>query len=459
MATSPSFRIGKVTVYLRGKVWYLRYHEGARRQQVRAGPDKAAARQLASQVNVQLETGTPVATSFEPVTIPELQNRWLEHHEHVLRSSMATINRYRTATGHLVHYCEKVQSTRHAGTFQATQAEAFVRYLRTLEVAPNGHKNAVKRRLRDKGLWYVLAVCRSMFAFALKRRHLPPYSENPFGAIDIDRMTIEDAKPVILFTSEQESQFLAACDGWMFPLFLTLTLTGLRPGELAHLLVEDLDLAGGWLLVRNKPELGWQVKTRNERKVPLSPELASILLQHIGGRRTGPVFLRRRFVAGDVPVVSGVDRPGLLQELSDRIASLEKEAERSLTRQERMKACHTLWVDMGAVREDRIREAFMRVTVAIGIPSSTAPKVLRHMFATALQDANVDPLIRNELMGHTPAQGGRRAGTSLGMTGVYTHTRDETLRRQLFAALEVRPAMAAARGWLAAHGQQARPAA
>jgi hypothetical protein len=36
-----------------------------------------------------------------------------------------------------------------------------------------------------------------------------------------------------------------------------LTLTGLRPGELTHLLLpDDLDLDTGWLYVRNKPRLG-----------------------------------------------------------------------------------------------------------------------------------------------------------------------------------------------------------
>ena len=80
---------------------------------------------------------------------------------------------------------------------------------------------------------------------------------------------------------------------------------------------------------------------------------------------------------------------------------------------------------------------FMRVTKKIGCPQFTEPKILRHMFATALQDANVDPLIRNELMGHSP----EGIHGALGMTAVYTHTRPETRRQQLLAALELRPAM------------------
>ena len=96
--------------------------------------------------------------------------------------------------------------------------------------------------------------------------------------MEIGRIPIEDAKPIILFSIEQERQFLEACDEWRFPLFLTLTLTGVRPGELTRLLLPgDLDLQHGMLRIRNKPKLGWQVKTRNEREIPLHPVLADVL--------------------------------------------------------------------------------------------------------------------------------------------------------------------------------------
>jgi integrase len=91
------------------------------------------------------------------------------------------------------------------------------------------------------------------------------------------------------------------------------------------------------------------------------------------------------------------------------------------------------------LKEDWIRKEFMRVTSQIGMPEITAPKTLRHTFATCLQDANVDPLIRNELMGHAPGYAAF-GGPGLGMTAVYTHTRPETKRRQLERALEMRPA-------------------
>lgn len=438
MATSQSFRVGKVTAYLRGSVWYLRYHENGKRHQVRAADDKKAARQLAAQVNAQLETGAPAATSFQPITIVELRRLWLDHHEHVLRSSVATINRYRTATDHLLNFVGEQSPNKQASRFEVHDAEALVRYLRKLEVAPNGHANAAKRRLRDKGVKYILEVCRSLFNFAIKRRHMPPYAENPFSVIEIDRIPVEDAKPFTDLSPEKEREFLEACDDWQFPIFATLLLTGLRPGELTHLLLpHDVNLHERYIQVRNKPKLGWQVKTRNERRVPLMPELAELLKIHIADRNTGPLFLRRRFNGVSSPILSGCSETELEAKLAARIESLGTDAE-TTSRSQKSKLAYQVWRDAGAIRTERVRLGYMQVTKKIELPSLTAPKLLRHLFATAPQDGNVDPLIRMQLMGHT-ANNGNRTGTPLSMTGHYTHTREHTWRKQFEAAMRLRP--------------------
>src|SRR5204863_2410173 len=124
----------------------------------------------------------------------------------------------------------------------------------------------------------ILDCCRTLFAYAAKRRHLSAYAENPFTQIEVDRVPVEQVKPILLFTPEQERGFLEACDDHEFPLFLTLMLTGLRPGELCHLLLpEDLDLDAGVLRVRNKARRGWRVKTRGEREGALVAVLVGAL--------------------------------------------------------------------------------------------------------------------------------------------------------------------------------------
>jgi hypothetical protein len=88
---STSFGVGKVRGDLRGRVWYLPYHEHGQRKRSRLAPDRETARQIAAQINVQAETEVPTALRFEAVKIAELQSHWLEHHEHVARSSVQTI--------------------------------------------------------------------------------------------------------------------------------------------------------------------------------------------------------------------------------------------------------------------------------------------------------------------------------------------------------------------------------
>ncbi|MEZ6124819.1 MAG: hypothetical protein R3C49_16855 [Planctomycetaceae bacterium] len=94
MARATSFRIGKVRGDLRGKVWYLTYLENGRRLRPRVGSDRDAARQMAAQINAQLEVSAPTAFSFESIRIDELQRRWLEHHEQILRSSVHQFIRF-----------------------------------------------------------------------------------------------------------------------------------------------------------------------------------------------------------------------------------------------------------------------------------------------------------------------------------------------------------------------------
>ncbi|MDB5306174.1 MAG: hypothetical protein JWO38_376 [Gemmataceae bacterium] len=456
MPKAHSFRVGKVTGYLRGRVWYLCYFENGQRRRPRVGPDRDAARQLAAQINGQLEVGAPTALGFEPIGIPDLRARWLEHHEQVLRSSVQSINRYRTATDHLLRFLDR-HPVRHAALFHATHADAFVHHLRTIRVSPNGHANTAKRPLLDKGVRYVLECCRALFNYAAKRRHLSPYADNPFSTLEIDRIPVETARVVELLTPNQERTFLEACDDWQLPVFATLLLTGLRPGELCHLLLpDDLDLEKQVLHVRNKPRLGWQVKTRNQREIPLVTELAAVLYLHVAGRTSGPVFRRRRWreesCGVDAPSAAAIER-----ELVRRTAAKEVLRGTSVGRAERLRLARDLWRGIGAVAEDRVRLEFIRVARSVNLAGHTAPKVFRHQFATVLQEGRVDPLVRNLLMGHAAA-GDRSAGHGLGMTAVYTHTRPETVREQLVAALATRPALEAITRWVSMSSSPTRMA-
>src|ERR1700686_1376116 len=90
----------------------------------------------------------------------------------------------------------------------------------------NGHPHTAKRKLRDKGVQFVLETCRAMYTFAGKRRHLPPYACNPFAELPLDRLKIEDAKPIFVFDADTELAFLKTADSWEFAVHFTLAKTG-----------------------------------------------------------------------------------------------------------------------------------------------------------------------------------------------------------------------------------------
>jgi integrase len=422
---SPArLRVGKVSIYLHHGAWWLYYREHGKQVRRKVGEARDEAEQVAAQVNAQLTQGAPTLVAFTPVAVPELRLRFLDYHEQVLRSSVGTVRRYRAATQHLEDFVAKQPSPPQA---HELRPDAFAAYLRKIEVAPNGHKNTAKRHLRDKGIRFILETCRAMYTYALKRRHLPPYAGNPFSELPLDRMKIEDAKPIFVFTAATEMAFLKAASDWAFPIHFTLAKTGLRIGELTHLLIEDVDLEGGWLHVRNKTALGWRVKTGNERSVPLLAEVVTVLRVVIGKRKNGPVFLRERLV-NKFPALVG-DRRELERVCGERQQAARVDGQ-PLTRTEAQKIARGVWWDAGVVKADVVRTTFVRVMKSTGHPEATCPKSWRHSYATLLQDANVDPLIRQQVMGHKPTN-----GNGLGMTANYTHTRGETLREQIERAL------------------------
>jgi integrase len=426
-----------VSIFPHHGAYWIYYRQDGRPVRRKAGSSLPEAEQLAAQLNAQLATGAPTLFAFTPVGVPELRRQFLDFHEFTLKSSLATVLRYCAATFHLERF---VQGLARPPLAHQVQPDAFAAYLRTVRVAPNGHPNAARRHLRDKGIRFVLETCRAMFAFAGRRRHLPPYAGNPFAELPLDRLRVEDAKPIYVFDAVTELAFFRAADHWAFPIHFLLAKTGLRTGELVHMLIEDTDLSSGWLRVRNKPALGWRVKTGLERAVPLVPEAVVVLRRVIGGRSAGPVFLRRRFTHGGTRPLVG-DRVFLERHCQER----QRAAAPPRSRAELARLARSVWRDAGALRADAVRTSFLRIMRVIGLPEVTCPKSWRHTFATLLQDANVDPVVRQLTLGHRPTAG------ALGMTAHYTHTRPETQKDQIERALRLWPqSLEHARQWAGA---------
>jgi integrase len=268
----------------------------------------------------------------------------------------------------------------------------------------------------------MLSVCRTAYRYAARRRMLPPFAESPFSLFKVDRLKDahgHDEAPRI-FTPDEERAFFAACSPWQRDVFATLACYGLRLGELTHLLVEDVDFEQGVIHVRSKPWLGWQVKTRRQRQLPLAPAARETFARLIGGRKAGFVFLNVELAAGRKPL-RGAASPQALRARAEKVIADVLAERPGAGEKERKRALVRLCRSLGQVPEKRVRTEFIGLTARIGCPGFTRVHDLRHLFASRAQERDMSPLLVQQLLGHS----------SLAMTGRYTHLGMETKRRAM----------------------------
>ena len=83
-----------------------------------------------------------------------------------------------------------------------------------------------------------------------------------------------------VYTEEQQSRFLVACDSWERTLFSTFLFTGFREQEVMYLFWKDLNPKLRTVRVLSKPDLKFFPKRWEEREVPVPVELAELLERH-----------------------------------------------------------------------------------------------------------------------------------------------------------------------------------
>jgi len=159
-------------------------------------------------------------------------------------------------------------------------------------------------------------------------------------------------------TLQEVQAVLVNSPRWLRRILATLVFTGMRIGELQHLLVNDVDLGGNWIHVESRE--GAETKTRRARKVPIHPTLRQILTED--RRQRGPWYFTaatsRRFPAGD----------------------------------------H--WVS-----PKRINDAFLRIAEGLGLPvgrksNGYTVHSLRHFFETFAVNSRIPQRVVDTWMGH-----------------------------------------------------------
>jgi integrase len=415
-------RVGPVTIYKRGSTYYLYYREGGVSRRQKIDGNLAVARATASKVAASLADGRPSPIGFRRTTPTQMVSGFLDYITDVQKLALRTQDRYRAALERFLDFARAAEVATVDAVDERT-VEEFVKWLRGQMRARNGSPKGKRDVYKTGGIKFILSTCRTACNWAGRRRMMPPYAANPFTSFPIDKLRDRDegCKEARVFSPTQERAFFAACSGWQRPIFLTLATYGLRVGELTHLLIEDVDFESGSIKIRSKPEMFWRVKSGRRRELPLVPGIRELLERLIGDRKAGFIFLNKDYATGKARPITAFASPKAFQAHLQRIV-VELVAKRpDATERDKRRAVTAFCRAMGQVPEKRGRGEFMKLTQEIGCPEFTRAHDLRHLFSSRAQEAGMNPLIVQELLGHA----------SLDMTRRYTHIGLDVKRTEL----------------------------
>ena len=415
-------RIGKVTIYKRGETYHLYYRQGRITQRRKVEGNLAVARTTAHKVMTALDEGRPSPIAYNRTTPEAMVKGYLGAVTNVRKLALRTQDRYRAALDRFLDFCQ-AEGINAIDRIEEATVETFVQWLRGQKRTRNGAAKGRRDAYQVGGVKFILSTCRTAFNWAAKHRMLPPFRPNPFILFGIDQLKDRVSEPSKeqLFTPAQERAFFAACNPWQRDVFTILASLGLRVGELTHLLIEDVDLAHDVLIVRSKPWMHWTVKTGRERQLPLLPETREILVRAIGGRKAGFVFLNAEYLSGRQRLAHVFSSPqgfkGQVERLVAELLARQPDADEREQKRIVVAFCRT----MGQIPEKRLRCEFMALTQKIGCPEFTRVHDLRHLFTSRAQAAGINPILVQEMLGHT----------TLEMTRRYTHLGLDTKREAL----------------------------
>ena len=413
-------RLGKVTIYRRGQNYWLYFRDSGKTIRRRIDGNLATAKATASHVNVYLEQRRPSPFDFASRPIGKVTEEFLDHCQLGRGLRVRTLKRYEAALSHFKEFIETKPHIRNVDQVRPDTVDEFVRYLSQKRRVRSGERNGPKGNYTRSGIAFVLSTCRTLLNYAKKRRLLSPYEENPFSPFPIDKLRNREPSSVKLLASEQLQEFFQACDAWQFPLFFILSLYGLRVGELSHLLLSDVNLAKEQFTIQSKPFLQWYVKSNRQRTLPIIPAVRPLFESPIGDRGEGFVFLARAHADGRRDIPRFANRMELEAYIAEHMGGL-KVGNSIESDKKRFNFVRRIMHQMGKLREDRVREEFMRVTGKINRPEVTTVHSLRHLFATLAEENGLNPLTVQTILGHS----------QLEMTRYYTHTGLEAKRAAL----------------------------
>ena len=247
--------------------FYIVWREQNRRHYQKAGTTPAEALEAQRRKGFELagramlEQGKKIPKPQETgMTIEGAVTDFLEFIKNKKRPN--TLKRYRAVRGHFREFSKPY-------TLVSAITPADIDTFRDERL---GERNPWGKKITARNVNYEVATIRTFYYYLQKFRD--PLLANPAAQLKPLAVT----RTIVDTYEEREiEKFFQGGTLEGRAIFRTFYYTGLREQELAHLHWSDLNLAKGILAVRAKPEEGFIPKGWEERKIPLHPELVTLL--------------------------------------------------------------------------------------------------------------------------------------------------------------------------------------
>ena len=255
-----------MSVYKKGKHWYIDYYVHGQRKRKKIGPSKQVAELALKDVQVKIAKGEYLGIYEEKkILFKDFAEEYLEYS----KANKATSSYDRDVTSVNVHLVPYFKG-RYLFNITTKMIEDY-KTKRVKKVKPatvNKEIDAIKTMFRKATEW----------GYA---------KSNPAAKV---KKFKEPVKTPGYLTEEQAAKLLETCPKHLYALFATALNTGMRRGELFNLQWKDVSLSKRTITVQNKED--WHTKNYEPRVIPVNSFLYETLRKHPRHIRSPYVFCK-----------------------------------------------------------------------------------------------------------------------------------------------------------------------
>lgn len=250
-------RIGdRVRIYLRGNTWYANFqHERRQHRLSLETSSKKQARTLAIRLEADLAAG-----------------RYEEQVKAVgISTAIEAYVKYLKTEGRARKTLQKVELVMHRVRTLAEARDCESLLDIDLSFVDAYRAELARQGRAQKTLLNQTVIIRQLINFALQRQMI---RKDPLQGLKLRKVK---SRPQPCWSRDEVKRIIAAASGVYHDTMLLLAETGMRVGEAKWLTWDDIDFVNGVILIRPKDD--WRPKSGDQRSVPMSPAVKSLLAQ------------------------------------------------------------------------------------------------------------------------------------------------------------------------------------